>query len=86
MNLRTAFFSSLQGNSTSRQAPILLNSDYFFVNRPDLEKKSLLWGEGEHFHKTKKQFKSIMRIELRKSIPSLPFLWLLLATNMIMLV
>ncbi len=61
------YVRSFMGVSQYRQAPILLKSDYFCANRPDLEKKGLLWGVGEH--KTKEQFKSIMRIELRKYAP-----------------
>ena len=53
----------------SQQAPVLLDPDYFCVGRPDLERENLLWGETHKFLKMD-EFKALMRIELRKSIPA----------------
>ena len=51
----------------------MLDEDYF-LNRADLKIKGLEWGEADSL--TKDQFKSLMRIELRKYVPAVYFLYI----------
>jgi hypothetical protein len=55
--------------SQLRLAPFLLDSNYFSVDRPDLS-EDLKWGEGKNQGLSKEKFKALMRIELRKFVPS----------------
>ncbi len=60
--------SSAQSVAQRRQAPILLDSNYFCVSRPDLS-DDLRWGEAQNQALNKEKFKTLMRIELHKSVP-----------------
>jgi hypothetical protein len=59
----------------------MLDEEYF-LNRADLKIKGLEWGEeGEQDSLTKDQFKSLMRIELRKYVPAVYFSYIFTLVN-----
>jgi hypothetical protein len=54
-----------------KQGPVEMLDENYFVGRYDLEEEGLQWGNvgGSQFLELKK-FKTLMRIELRKSVSS----------------